>query len=228
MGLLDDAIREHLELKRRRGADADEVARQEHEALGDPRMPEVAPGRGRRGRRDATDEPAAVAAGPDAGARSPSPAGRARAGCARRIRRPSRRVARGRARPAAPPAARAGAGAPGRAAGRRRARRGRARGDARVPPGDAGARPALVRAEAAARLRLRRLTGRRGRPPVHAARRLHRPRRSQGNALAVVHDADDVPDAGDARVRARDAAVGDLLRPVGLRSRRPTTATASG
>src|ERR687898_166730 len=37
MGLLDDAIREHLELKRRRGADPDEVAAQENEALGDPR-----------------------------------------------------------------------------------------------------------------------------------------------------------------------------------------------
>jgi hypothetical protein len=33
MGLLDDAIREHLELKRRRGADPGEVARAEHEAL---------------------------------------------------------------------------------------------------------------------------------------------------------------------------------------------------
>src|SRR5215204_979825 len=40
MGLLDDAIREHLELKRRRGADADEVARLEDEALGDPRSGE--------------------------------------------------------------------------------------------------------------------------------------------------------------------------------------------
>jgi hypothetical protein len=37
MGLLDDAIREHLELKRRHGADASEVARQEHEALGPAR-----------------------------------------------------------------------------------------------------------------------------------------------------------------------------------------------
>ncbi len=37
MGLLDDAIREHLELKRRRGADPSEVARQEHEALGPAR-----------------------------------------------------------------------------------------------------------------------------------------------------------------------------------------------
>ena len=34
MGLLDEAIREHLELKRRAGADAGEVARQEREALG--------------------------------------------------------------------------------------------------------------------------------------------------------------------------------------------------
>jgi hypothetical protein len=34
MGLLDDAIREHLELKRRRGADPTEVARAEQEALG--------------------------------------------------------------------------------------------------------------------------------------------------------------------------------------------------
>jgi len=33
MGLLDDAIREHLELKRRRGADPGEVAHQEHAAL---------------------------------------------------------------------------------------------------------------------------------------------------------------------------------------------------
>jgi hypothetical protein len=33
MGDLDDAIREHLELKRRRGADPAEVAREEQEAL---------------------------------------------------------------------------------------------------------------------------------------------------------------------------------------------------
>ena len=44
MGLLDDAIREHLELKRLRGADPDELARQEDEALGDPRNAEVAVG----------------------------------------------------------------------------------------------------------------------------------------------------------------------------------------
>src|SRR5215218_9328855 len=34
MGLLDEAIREHLDLKRRHGADEDEIARQEAEAFG--------------------------------------------------------------------------------------------------------------------------------------------------------------------------------------------------
>lgn len=34
MGILDDAIREHLELKRQRGGDPDELARAEQEALG--------------------------------------------------------------------------------------------------------------------------------------------------------------------------------------------------
>jgi hypothetical protein len=34
MGLLDDAIREHLDLKRRRGADPSEIEREEAEALG--------------------------------------------------------------------------------------------------------------------------------------------------------------------------------------------------
>jgi hypothetical protein len=41
MGLLDDAIKEHLELKRRRGADPGEVSRQETEALGPVRRGEV-------------------------------------------------------------------------------------------------------------------------------------------------------------------------------------------
>jgi hypothetical protein len=34
MGLLDDAIREHMELKRLRGADPTVIAQQEHDALG--------------------------------------------------------------------------------------------------------------------------------------------------------------------------------------------------
>jgi hypothetical protein len=37
MGLLDDAIREHLDLKRRRGADASEIAKEEADALGPAR-----------------------------------------------------------------------------------------------------------------------------------------------------------------------------------------------
>jgi hypothetical protein len=42
MGLLDDAIREHLDLKRRRGADPSEIERAEREALGPVRRgPEV-------------------------------------------------------------------------------------------------------------------------------------------------------------------------------------------
>ncbi len=39
MGILDDAIREHLELKRRAGADAAEIARLERTAFGDEPPP---------------------------------------------------------------------------------------------------------------------------------------------------------------------------------------------
>src|SRR5919202_413281 len=41
MGVLDDAIREHLELKRQRGASPAEIARAEAEALGPPRRAAV-------------------------------------------------------------------------------------------------------------------------------------------------------------------------------------------
>jgi hypothetical protein len=41
MGLLDDAIREHLDLKRRRGADPNEIERLEREALGPVRRPDA-------------------------------------------------------------------------------------------------------------------------------------------------------------------------------------------
>jgi hypothetical protein len=57
MGLLDDAIREHLELKRAHGANPTEVERQEREALGAPRQAEFAPSESPSG-----DEVAAVAA----------------------------------------------------------------------------------------------------------------------------------------------------------------------
>ncbi len=52
MGLLDDAIREHLELKRRRGADPGEVAREQREALdetGDPASADAPPPEGAPG-----------------------------------------------------------------------------------------------------------------------------------------------------------------------------------
>ena len=39
MGILDDAIREHLDLKRRQGADQEELARLEDEAFGPPSRP---------------------------------------------------------------------------------------------------------------------------------------------------------------------------------------------
>jgi len=42
MGLLDDAIREHLELRRRHGADPSEVSRKEQEALGSSIPPDEA------------------------------------------------------------------------------------------------------------------------------------------------------------------------------------------
>jgi hypothetical protein len=45
MGLLDEAIREHLELKRRSGGDPSEIAHQEREAL-DPVFPEAGPSAG--------------------------------------------------------------------------------------------------------------------------------------------------------------------------------------
>jgi hypothetical protein len=74
MGLLDDAIREHLELKRRRGADPDEVARQENEALGAARRAEFARPEGGEAAAEAGDVPvpAEPPAGPfDAGADAP-------------------------------------------------------------------------------------------------------------------------------------------------------------
>jgi hypothetical protein len=67
MGLLDDAIREHLELKRQHGADPSEVERQEREALGARRQAEFAatPDEGAREPAPArTEEPAAVAEEP--------------------------------------------------------------------------------------------------------------------------------------------------------------------
>jgi hypothetical protein len=70
MGLLDDAIRQHLELKRQHGAPEEELQRQEEEALG-PARREVAPADASRGDGEVEletpgDEAAAEAASADA------------------------------------------------------------------------------------------------------------------------------------------------------------------
>jgi hypothetical protein len=66
MGILDEAIREHLELKRRRGADQTEISRQENEAFGaSRRTAEGTPAPDAEA--PALDEPAAAYdAGPEA------------------------------------------------------------------------------------------------------------------------------------------------------------------
>ncbi len=76
MGLLDEAIREHLELKRRRGADPGEIAKQEGEALGPARrtleaVEGQANGAGAATYEPALDEPAAFAAEPELAADPP-------------------------------------------------------------------------------------------------------------------------------------------------------------
>ena len=230
MGLLDDAIREHLELKRQHGADPSEVARQEREALGPVRSAprsrlcagagrataDVGAGRraaARRAPEPAADEPD-VAADPtsaEAEPATPEPPP---------PDRPIRRPTRSRSTPRTnPPRRRAGAGA----RARRPRRRGRARGDAGVPPGDAGARPALVRAEAAARLRLRPLSR-----ALHRGSTSSRPTPLAGNALAVIHDADGLDDATMLAMARETRLSRDDVRAVGRRGPAPTTATASG
>ena len=66
MGILDDAIREHLELKRRRGADPGEVAREQREVLDS-----VVGEEGGAGPADPETAPEALTAAPDAGGGAP-------------------------------------------------------------------------------------------------------------------------------------------------------------
>jgi hypothetical protein len=65
MGILDDAIREHLELKRSHGASEDEISRKEAEVFGPPRQdlasPQAEAGHGERTQLLAPDEAAEVA-----------------------------------------------------------------------------------------------------------------------------------------------------------------------
>jgi hypothetical protein len=67
MGLLDDAIREHLELKRKHGANPEDVARQENEALGQggPRAEFAQPAAEPAAEAPAPPEPAAEAPAPE-------------------------------------------------------------------------------------------------------------------------------------------------------------------
>src|SRR3954447_17539015 len=65
MGILDDAIKEHLELKRAHGASEDEIKRKEAEAFGQPRSEAAAAAApDEHTQLLAQDEPAAVAADP--------------------------------------------------------------------------------------------------------------------------------------------------------------------
>ena len=205
MGILDDAIRQHLELKRQHGAPEEELQRQEEEALG-PARRDVAPAEP-SGEDGEVELEAADEAAPDApeeetelyehderaggGARHGAGGAGERGG--RRVDVPSSQT-RSREPDEEPEADEPEAndedfeGVPEPESRRRRRRPStrrppsrssasedepededdepededepkeasrRARGHARLPPGDAGARPALVRAEAAARLRLR-------------------------------------------------------------------------
>ena len=184
MGVLDDAIREHLDLKRRHGVAEEELLRQEEEALG-PARREVAPaadsddgepdGRGTRRSRSTGTSPRSCRWTRRSRKRR-QPTRRRRASTPLPTRSPctTRKSSRGARRGRAP----GRGGAPrGRGASRRRRELGRggrrpirrgsrpARGHTGLPAGDAGARPALVRAEAAARLRLRLSASRWARPP---------------------------------------------------------------
>ena len=71
MGLLDEAIKDHLELKRRHGADPGEVARLEHEALGPARREPVAETPADDEPVGAVQEEAAAVAEPEAPAAAP-------------------------------------------------------------------------------------------------------------------------------------------------------------
>src|SRR3954467_10856021 len=75
MGLLDDAIREHLELKKRRGADAEEVSRLEQEALGPPQRGEFAgaPAAAEPAESPEPDEPIEPEEPPETAAVAPAP-----------------------------------------------------------------------------------------------------------------------------------------------------------
>ena len=175
MGLLDDAIKEHLELKRRHGADPGEVARLEHEALG-PARRDPAPAAVRRARGRAGGAPVAPIADDD----PPSTTTAARRGARRGAPRGSDPPHRAEPEPEPEPgrSRRAHAGAGAGAAGRGRA-------------ADA---PVLARGG----------RGRDGRAP-RRPRSPSRARRSRGPAAEDVVPADDEPEARTCSRRRRSS-----------------------
>ena len=203
MGILDDAIKEHLELKRRHGVAEDELQRQEEEALGPARRdvaqqheeaepaaagedtalfdgeePKAAEEHAAAEEDMAAEEHDAAVDEPPSLAEEPPVAGQPPVGQAPEIgsRAPDDELDAPHDEPEPEPDAELEeeleaeleeklAEEPEepedklvdsdlRGGGRGRRQR-RPRGHTGLPPGDAGARPALVRAEAAARLRLR-------------------------------------------------------------------------
>ena len=230
MGLLDDAIREHLELKRRHGADPDEVARQEDEALG-PTAAEPEPARGRERRaeagadrrptsrepeRRADEAPAAPSPSrsrePEPGRRRASPGGEP----AFDVQQPTVEFSVEDEPPRPPPERGRAAPTSRRGAGRRCSRR--RRSSSRRRPSTTGSGSSRSR---------RATSTSEHRAPAHLAGRLHATPLA-GNGLAVVHDADEPRRRDDARLRARDAPQRDDLRAVADATPAPTTATGSG
>ena len=159
MGILDDAIREHLDLKRRLGAEEDELQRLEGEAFGPPTRPgdpdfpdtdtgaqalvDDAPGP------DTSSELVAEPPSEELAPRRPRPPRSLAAPAEERRHRGAVRPVRGRARPRPGPRPRR---APGERGGRRRGPAGRraagsgragARGSAGEPEPPATARAAL-------------------------------------------------------------------------------------
>ena len=165
MGLLDDAIREHLELKRKHGANPEDVARQEQEALGPGQrnefaQPEAAAQAEPEPEAESAPLEAPEAAAPPEFELPPAPVDELPEGEPGIPEEPPSAQAPGYDEdpwlddePDEVPAEEALQERPRRPARRRRGG-GRAGGDARLPLRDARARSPVVRAEAASRLRL--------------------------------------------------------------------------
>ena len=234
MGLLDDAIKEHLELKRKRGADAEEVARLEQEALGPPQRGEFAGatapaepaepdaevadapparrGRRARARAEPAPEPAEPQPEPEpeprAGARAePAPAPAWLEDEPEPMEEPEE-VPEGEpvildqptveyAAPAEAPRATTCSRRPRTSCRRRRSTTG---------CGSSRSRRATS-------------TSTDSRAPLHPAGRLHRPAAGRQRARGRPRRRRPLR-RGHARLRARDAAVGDLVRPVARPRRR--------